>query len=676
METQKPLLKDEDCEEVDVNLYRSMIGSLMYLTSSRPDIMSAKTVNGEVRLQSLVDGKKISVTEASVRSDLQLDDAEGMYCLPNATIFEELARMGYEKISQRFVQVFLEKQVGDMSNHKRIYVTPSHTKKIFGNMKMVGKGFSGRETPLFPNMIVQAQEEVGEGSENPTDPHHTPTIVQPSKSQPQKKQKQRKPKRKDTENISKHSNDPLLSGEDSLRLKELIELCTNLQNMVLDLENTKTAQAQEITSLKKRVKKQEKKKRSKTYGLKRLYKVGLSVRVESSEDEGLGNPKDAFKHERKIHDIDADEDITLENVHDAKMFDTGDLDGDDVFIEKEVPVKEVRARGGRWRGSHMYEECARNAEEGGGGRTFKDEKERSNQFDQQEAIRLQAKFDEEERLAKEKDEASIALIEEWNDIQVKIEADQLLAERLQAKEQEELTIKERAKLFQQLLEKRRKLFAAKRAEEKRNKPPTKLNKEKAVRQEKKKVQKEQGVVIDAIPLATKPPSIVELKILKEEKKSYYQIIRAGGQSKRYLTFLNILKDFDREDLETMWKLMKDKHGLTRLEEGYERVLWGNLKTMFEPSVEDAVWKMQQMYRLLMKKLDDFEVIMEYFVKISKKARIMELKRRNLKNNVLTFYTPYPSRKIRRLCACSSQETTKNKDLYAVSRRLLYAVSKI
>ncbi|GJR38909.1 hypothetical protein Tco_1214593 [Tanacetum coccineum] len=39
METQKPLLKDEDGEEVDIHLYRSMIGSLMYLTSSRPDIM-------------------------------------------------------------------------------------------------------------------------------------------------------------------------------------------------------------------------------------------------------------------------------------------------------------------------------------------------------------------------------------------------------------------------------------------------------------------------------------------------------------------------------------------------------------------------------------------------------------------------------------------------------------
>ncbi|GKB00325.1 hypothetical protein Tco_0828318 [Tanacetum coccineum] len=237
--------------------------------------VKVKTVNGEVQLQALVDGKKIIVTKASVRRDLQLNDEEGTDCLPNATIFEELTRMGYEKLSQkltfykaffspqwkflihtilqclsakttawnefsstmasaiiclatnqkfnfskyifesmvknlenvsgkflmypRFVQVFLEKQLEGMSNHKRIYVTPSHTKKIFGNMRRVGKGFSGRETPLFPTMMVQAQEEMGEGSANPTDPHHTPTIIQPSTSQPQKKQKPRKPKRKDTE---------------------------------------------------------------------------------------------------------------------------------------------------------------------------------------------------------------------------------------------------------------------------------------------------------------------------------------------------------------------------------------------------------------------------------------------------------------------------------------------
>ncbi|GKD37920.1 hypothetical protein Tco_1258127, partial [Tanacetum coccineum] len=58
-----------------------------------------KTVNGEVQLQALVDGKKIVVTEASVRRDLQLEDANGVDCLPNAIIFEQLTLIGYEKLS-------------------------------------------------------------------------------------------------------------------------------------------------------------------------------------------------------------------------------------------------------------------------------------------------------------------------------------------------------------------------------------------------------------------------------------------------------------------------------------------------------------------------------------------------------------------------------------------------
>ncbi|GJX83708.1 hypothetical protein Tco_0333189, partial [Tanacetum coccineum] len=520
IETQKPLLKDENGEEVDVHMYRSMIGSFMYLTSSRPNIMfamcacaryqvnpkvshlhavkrifrliswqckkqtvvanfttkaeyvaalsccgQAKTVNGEVELHALVDGKKIILTESIVRRDLQLEDAEGVDCLPNATIFEQLTLMGYEKISQkltfykaffslqckflihtileclsskttawnefsntmasaiiclatnqkfnfskyifeimvknlenvsgkflmypRLVQVFLDQQLEGMSSHNRIYVTPSHTKKIFRNMRMVGKG-----------------------SAMPADPHHTPTIIQPSTSQAQKTQKPRRPKRKDTEvpqpsgpttnvadeavneeiddclvraatttssleaeqdsgnidkteskakpnkpsslrtssggsprlqetigdtiaqtrseNVSKLSNDPLLardntfrSGEDSLKLNDLMELCTNLQTRVLDSETTKTNQANEIASLKRRFKKLEKKNKSRTHKLKRLYKVSLSARVESSGDkESLG--EDASKQGRRITDIDDDEDITLVNDQidaDAEMFD-------------------------------------------------------------------------------------------------------------------------------------------------------------------------------------------------------------------------------------------------------------------------------------------------------------------------------------------------------------------
>nr|GEY29567.1 hypothetical protein [Tanacetum cinerariifolium] len=83
---------------------------------------------------------------------------------------------------------------------------------------------------------------------------------------------------------------------------------------------------------------------------------------------------------------------------------------------------------------------------------------------------------------------------------------------------------------------------------------------------------EEEVAIDVIPLAVKPPSIVDWKIQKEGKKSYYQIIRADGSLELYLVFSHMLKSFNREDMETLWKLVKTKHGSTRPEEGYERVL--------------------------------------------------------------------------------------------------------
>ncbi|GJU55118.1 hypothetical protein Tco_1228832 [Tanacetum coccineum] len=113
---------------------------------------------------------------------------------------------------------------------------------------------------------------------------------------------------------------------------------------VLDLEKTKTTQANKIASLKRRVKKLEQKKRSRTHGLKRLRKVGATTRVESSGDEeSLG--EDASKQGR-INVIDADDDITLVSVQDdadKKMFDVNALDGEEVFVagQNENVVEEV-----------------------------------------------------------------------------------------------------------------------------------------------------------------------------------------------------------------------------------------------------------------------------------------------------------------------------------------------
>ncbi|GJS74391.1 hypothetical protein Tco_0707232 [Tanacetum coccineum] len=84
---------------LEVNAARHNLLLLLKVNAARHKLTTVKTVNGEVQLQALVDGKKIIITESTVRRDFQLEDAEGVDYLPNSTIFKQLTLMGYEKIS-------------------------------------------------------------------------------------------------------------------------------------------------------------------------------------------------------------------------------------------------------------------------------------------------------------------------------------------------------------------------------------------------------------------------------------------------------------------------------------------------------------------------------------------------------------------------------------------------
>ncbi|GJY70308.1 hypothetical protein Tco_0474011 [Tanacetum coccineum] len=87
-----------------------------------------------------------------------------------------------------------------------------------------------------------------------------------------------------------------------------------------------------------------------------------------------------------------------------------------------------------------------------------------------------------------------------------------------------------------------------------------------------KAEGKEEVAINAIPLATKHVHIVDFQIHTKGKQGYYKIIRVDGSPKIYLVFSQLLKEFDREDLKILWRLVKAKHGNTRPEEAYERVL--------------------------------------------------------------------------------------------------------
>ncbi|GJT63420.1 putative ribonuclease H-like domain-containing protein [Tanacetum coccineum] len=339
-----------------------------------------KTINGEVQFHALVDGKKIIIFEAFVRRDLKLEDEEGIDCLPNSTIFEQLALMGYEKISQKltFYKPFFSPQwkflihtILQCLSSKTTAWKFNFSKYIFESMirnldNMSGKFLMYPRKPKRKDTQVPqpsgssehvadevVHKELGdslvraattasslEAEQDSGNITKTRSKATPNESSSLGTTSGGGPRCQETigdtiaqtrfENVSKHSNDSLLargntlqSDEDSLKLKELMELCTNLQQRVLDLEKTKTTQQNEIASLKRRVKKLEQKKRSRTHGLKRLHKVGMSRRVESFGDEDdLG--EDASKQGRRINAIDAYEDITLVNVQDDadnEMFD-------------------------------------------------------------------------------------------------------------------------------------------------------------------------------------------------------------------------------------------------------------------------------------------------------------------------------------------------------------------
>nr|GEW59816.1 uncharacterized mitochondrial protein AtMg00810-like [Tanacetum cinerariifolium] len=274
IDTEKPLLKDPDGEDVDVHTYRSMIGALMYVTSLRPDIMFAS--NDVTRLQALVDKKKVVITEATIRDALRLGDAKGVDCLPNEDIFAELNRMGYEKPSTKltFYKAFF-------SSYWKFLI---HTILLVRNVDCSSKFYM---YPRFIQLIIQNQlgviEEQGDAEEQVRD---------------------------DVDDVAAQGADTVVQGDD-----EALDACAALFRRVEHLEYDKVAQALKITKRKRRVKKLERGNKVKVLKLRRLKKVGTSQRIDSSDDTVM---EDASNQERMIDALDSDAGVFLMDHKEAE----------------------------------------------------------------------------------------------------------------------------------------------------------------------------------------------------------------------------------------------------------------------------------------------------------------------------------------------------------------------
>ncbi|GKA61663.1 putative ribonuclease H-like domain-containing protein [Tanacetum coccineum] len=248
----------------------------------------------------------------------------------------------------RFIQIFLNKHKRLLLPHKRIYIAPTLTQKLFSNMKRASKGYTGVDTPLFQTMLVQGQTLQGEGSTIPVESHHTPTSA-PSTSQPPTSSPSMPTTHVAEEAALMPYDSPLLrvhslgSDEGSLTLNELTVLCTSLSKKVesleSDLKQTKQTYGVAYTKLIMKVKKLEHKVKS--------IKARRKVRLVISDDED--DLEDPSKQGRKIAQIDKDEGITLVQMgaqtqgrsDEDLMYETGVYDYPEGFTGPSISITTV-----------------------------------------------------------------------------------------------------------------------------------------------------------------------------------------------------------------------------------------------------------------------------------------------------------------------------------------------
>nr|GEW79414.1 reverse transcriptase domain-containing protein [Tanacetum cinerariifolium] len=442
---------------------------------------------------------------------LTKSDAKSIDCLPNEEIFTKLSMIRYEKPSTKLTlyKAFFSPQwkflihtilqcmsakrtlwnefsssmasaviclftVGDLSSHSTKYSSPALTQKVFANMRKVGKGFSGVDTPFFEGMIVAQQADEGATKVNVDDvsaagvanvgaasvvvddvpaaidepfiPSPTPPTQPPLPSQdlPSTSQVQLTPppsliaQRPSPQKQPQSSQDADISMD---LLHTLLETYTTITRRVEQLEQDKIAQTLEITKLKQWMKKLERRNKLKVSKLKRLKKVGTAQRVDTSKDTVM------------------DDEVAV----DAKIEESADVQGKQAESQAQI---------------------------------------------------YQINLEHADKLMTEVVNAASATI---------TAADTPI------------------------------LVATIAAASTLTTAPSAARRRKGV----------------ATPLALKVP-VVDYEIYTENNKPYYKIKRAGGTHQLYLSFLSMLRNFDREDLEVLWKLVKESKG-QKLET--IRVLW-------------------------------------------------------------------------------------------------------
>ncbi|GJT77732.1 hypothetical protein Tco_1044457 [Tanacetum coccineum] len=628
-------------------------------SGSGPRTTTARTsANEEVELTATIDRQVKTITEASLRRHLKLEDNGGITTLPNSEIFEKLALMS--------------------------------------NMKRISKGYSEVDIPLFLTMLTAPESSPSRiTSSLSLSPQHTPVSTL-STSQP--------PNTQPTPNAEEavlmphesplHSVHSLVHNEGSLSLNELTDLCTSLSKKVEGLESelkqTKQTYSTALTKLILRVKKLEK--------IVKITKARRRARIVVSEDEDA--PEDSSKQGRKISDIDEDPNISL--VQDEGMTWFQDADAEikennsadtEIILEEEQPTELVEDIGSGEKGAsevstaniavttaevstaaenlvYIRRSAEKKKDKGKGIMTEPEpEKKTKKQLEQErlgheEAVRLQEQLNEEEtqRIARDAEIArqlheeinkagqervvakdDQAHVIDWSDPAVLRYHAQLNRPYSVAEVRKKMCIylknqggfkmshfkgmsyEEIRPIFERVWDQnqsfvpmdsedkekgskkkaggsRKKTLARKRASEKQSdqsatRQKTKYEKEKEELKAYLDLVPREEFAMDIDSLATKYPIVDWKTHVLTENFMYYQIIRVDGGSKNYKILSEMLDDFDRRDVMDLHRLVEERYATSR-PEGYDLMLWGDLKILFQPDEEDEVWRHQHEYNLI------------------------------------------------------------------------------
>nr|GEW65891.1 hypothetical protein [Tanacetum cinerariifolium] len=490
IDTEKSLLKDPDGEDIDVHTYRLMIGSLMYLTSSRPDIMF--------------------VVCACARFQV----------IPKASHLHAVKRIfRYLKGKPHLVLVNV---VG---------------LKVFAVMRRVVKGFSGVETPLLEGMLVeQVIEEGGDEEEHV---------------------------KADT---TAQGDDTTAQGNDAQE--------PSIPSLTPPTPPPQPPQDLPSTShLKRRVKKLEKGNRVKVLKLQRLKKVGTSQRIDTSEDTVMD---DASNQGRKIDDLDKDDVVAL-------------MDDKEEDKKRRKGVV-IRDPGEESATSSIIPAYTKSKDKGKGIMVEEPKPLKKKQqvvMDEEYAKKLHAELNKDiewdvaidhvKQKAKE-DPVNVAGFRldyfkgmSYDDIRpiFKVNFNSNIEFLLKTKERIE---EEESRALHSINETPTQKAAKRR----------KLNEE--VEDLKRHLEivpdENDDVYTEATPLARKVP-VVDYEIINLNNKPYYKIIRADRTHLLDISFLTLLKNFDREDLEALWNLVKERFSTSKPKNFSDDFLLNTLGAMFE-----------------------------------------------------------------------------------------------